>query len=199
MLRIGLTGGIASGKSEAARRFAALGVPVIDADAIAHELVAPDQPLLDEVVAAFGESLRLPDGGLDRAALGHLVFADPAARKRLEGILHPAIRAQMQARARALDVPYVVLMIPLLVETGGADQVDRVLVVDAPVADQRARLAARDGHDPARIDAILAAQADRATRLAAADDVIVNDGSVAALHEAVDALHRRYLALAAAR
>lgn len=198
MLRIGLTGGIASGKSEAARRFAELGVPVLDADAIAHELVAPGQPLLDAVLGAFGPSVRLPDGSLDRAALGRLVFADPAERRRLEAITHPAIRAELAARTARLDAPYVVLMIPLLVETGMTGEVDRVLVIDAPEAEQRRRITARDRHDAAHIARILSAQATRQDRLAAADDVIVNDGEVADLHRAVDALHQRYLALAAA-
>lgn len=198
MLRVGLTGGIASGKSEAARQFAALDVPVLDADAIARDLVAPGSPLLAEILAAFGEQLRLPDGSLDRAALGARVFRDPAQRRRLEALTHPAIQAEMHARLAKLEAPYVILMIPLLVEAGLTNQVDRILVIDVPEPLQRARIARRDGHDPERIAQILAAQVDRRSRLAVADDVIVNDGDLDDLARAVKQQHRRYLAMAAA-
>lgn len=196
MLRVGLTGGIGSGKSEAARQFAALGVPVLDADAIARDLVTPGSPLLAEILATFGEHLRLPDGSLDRAALGALVFGHPAQRRRLEALTHPAINAEMQARLAMLQSPYVVLMVPLLVEAGLTDQVDRVLVIDVPESLQRARIAQRDGHDAQHIAQILAAQTARSTRLAAADDVIVNDGDLDDLARAVERQHHRYLALA---
>lgn len=197
MLVVGLTGGIASGKSEAARHFARLGTAVIDADQIARELVEPGQPALAEIVTAFGENLLLSDGSLDRAALGDRVFADPAARRRLEALLHPRIRTEMQHRLAATQAPYAILVIPLLVETGMTDLVDRVLVIDAPESLQRARLHARDKHDAQRIEQILAAQTDRNTRLAAADDVIRNDQDLEQLHLAVEALHQQYLALAA--
>jgi dephospho-CoA kinase len=196
MLVIGLTGGIASGKTEAARHFARLGAGVVDADQVGHELVAPGGPALKEIIAAFGKDLLLADGSLDRAALGRKVFADPAARQRLEALLHPRIRDEMLRRLAELHTPYAILAAPLLVETGMTELVDRVLVIDAPEELQRARSRARDGHDAQRIEQVLAAQCDRATRLAAADDVICNDRDLAHLHRAVEALHRRYLELA---
>jgi len=199
MLVIGLTGGIASGKSEAAACFAALGVPVLDADLIARDLVAPGQPLLAEILARFGTDLRRPDGSLDRAALGRRVFADPAARRQLEQLLHPAVRAEMQHRLTMLEVPYAILMVPLLVEAGMTDLVDRVLVIDVPEALQQQRCQRRDGHDTAQVARIIAAQADRATRLAAADDVIVNDADLEALRDAITRQHQHYLALAGSR
>lgn len=196
-LRIGLTGGIASGKSAVADLFAALGVPVIDSDVIARQVVEPGEPALEAVVDAFGPGVLAPDGRLDRPALRALVFADPDARRRLEGLLHPAIRARMAAEAATAGGPYQVQVIPLLVEGGRADAVDRVLVVDCPEALQLERLAARDGESPERARAILAAQASRAVRLAAADDVILNDGSLEALRSKVAELDRRYRDLAA--
>jgi dephospho-CoA kinase len=198
-LRIGLTGGIASGKSAVADAFARRGVPIVDTDVIAREVVEPGQPALTEVAEAFGREVLGPDGRLDRRALRRLVFADPALRRRLEGILHPAIRAEMQRQAAATAGPYVVVAIPLLVENRLQQQVDRVLVVDCPPDVQLARLLARDGETPEGARAILAAQATRDERLAVADDVVVNDGSLADLDARVDALHHRYQALAAAR
>lgn len=197
MLRIGLTGGIASGKSAAAAAFAALGVTVIDADHIARELVTPGSPILEDVLAAFGERYRQADGHLDRKALGSRVFADADARRRLEAITHPAIRTELMTRAQDAAGPYVIVMVPLLVETGMIDLVDRVLVVDVSTEVQKQRLAARDGFDAQRIDQILAAQANRQDRLAAADDVIDNNGDLAHLKEQVLARHEAYLALAA--
>jgi dephospho-CoA kinase len=199
MLLIGLTGGIASGKSEAAARFAALGVPVLDADQIARELVAPGQPLLAEIFATFGDDLRLPDGSLDRAALGRRVFAQPAERQHLEHLLHPKIRAEMLHRANEFDTPYVILMAPVLIESGMTDVVDRILVIDAPESLQRARSCQRDKHEPAYVEQIMAAQVDRQTRLAAADDVILNTGDLGELDGAVAQLHQRYLKLSAHR
>jgi dephospho-CoA kinase len=197
MLVVGLTGGIGSGKTAVSDRFARLGVPVIDADRLSRELVAKGQPALAEIAATFGSGVLSPGGGLDRAALGQRVFPDPAARRCLEQILHPRIRAAMQARIAALDAPYVILVIPLLLETGQTDLVDRVLVVDATPEQQRARIRQRDGFSEARIEQILAAQTDRASRLAAADDVIRNDGTPADLDPAVAALHAKYLAISA--
>ncbi len=199
MLVVGLTGGIGSGKSTVAERFAARGVPVIDMDAIARELTAPGRPALDEIAAAFGPDILEPGGGLDRAALRRKIFADPGARRRLEAILHPRIRAEVERRLRELDVPYAVVVIPLLVESGQRDLVDRVLVVDAPEDLQVRRAMARDGIGADEARAVLAAQAGRRERLAAADDVIANDGGLDALDRAVAALHRHYLDLAAAR
>jgi dephospho-CoA kinase len=195
--RVGLTGGIASGKSAVADAFARRGTPIVDTDAIARDVVEPGRPALAEVVRAFGPGVLDADGRLDRRALRTLVFAQPELRRRLEAILHPAIRAEMHARADAAAGPYVVVAIPLLVENGLQAQVDRVLVVDCPPEVQLARLLARDGETPEGARRILAAQASREARLAAADDVIVNDGSLAELDARVDALHRAYLVRAA--
>jgi dephospho-CoA kinase len=196
MLVIGLTGGLASGKSEAARHFASLGAGIVDADEVGHELVAPGSPALAGIVAEFGRDLLRDDGNLDRAALGRTVFSDPAARRRLEALLHPRIRAEMLHRLAKLQTPYAILVAPLLIESGMTDLVDRLLVIDTPEALQRERSRGRDGHDPQHIERILAAQCDRASRLAAADDVICNDQDLAHLHRAVEKLHRRYLDLA---
>src|SRR5690606_24299131 len=173
MLIIGLTGGIGSGKSAVAERFAARGVPVLDADLIAREVVEPGTPGLAQVVEVFGPEVLDPQGRLDRARLGRRVFGAPERRRRLEASLHPLIYAEMRERVRRLAAPYCILVIPLLIETGQTDLVDRVLVVDAPPELQYQRVAARDGRSPAEIEAILRAQASRETRLAAADDVIV--------------------------
>lgn len=196
MLVIGLTGGIASGKSAASDEFEALGVPVIDADRLARELVEPGQPALAEIRRSFGPEVLTESGALDRVALRDRVFADPPARRRLEAILHPRIRTAMRGRLAELDAPYALLVIPLLVETGQQDLVDRILVIDAPEAQQRDRLAARDGSSTAEIDRILGAQTSRDRRLAAADDVIDNSGDRARLRRAVVELHHKYLALA---
>lgn len=198
MLVVGLTGGIGSGKSVVAERFAALGVPVIDADVIARELVAPGQPALREIVEAFGTDVLNPDGTLDRAALRTVVFSNPAARTRLEAILHPPIRTEMLRRIQAYSAPYCILVIPLLVETGQANLVDRILVVDVEPSIQYKRIARRDGLTAPEIDAILAVQADRRTRLETADDVIDNSGEPSDLDPQVSALHTHYLILAAA-
>jgi dephospho-CoA kinase len=195
-LRIGLTGGIASGKSTAAARFAELGVPVIDADEVARAVVAPGESGYAQVVDRFGRGILAADGGLDRRALRDRVFAHPAERQDLEAILHPLIRAQMQRRENAALGPYVVLAIPLLVEGGRREQVDRVLVVDVDEAAQLERLMRRDASTEAQARAILAAQASRSVRLQVADDVLVNTGSVPELRAAVDRLHERYLAMA---
>lgn len=193
MLKIGLTGGIGSGKTAASDHFAELGAEVIDTDLLSRELVEPGQPALQEIVATFGEQVLDPDGRLDRPGLGRLVFSNPEARQRLEAILHPRIRATMLARAEQSRAPYVVFVIPLLLETGQQALVDRVLLIDVPEDLQRARVAARDGLDDARINGILQAQTDRATRLRNADDIICNDGDIAKLHAAIEKLHRKYL------
>jgi dephospho-CoA kinase len=198
-LRIGLTGGIASGKSTVEERFIELGVPVINADDSARAVVAPGQPGLAAIVAAFGTAILTAAGELDRRALRSIIFADPARRKRLEAILHPLIRADMERRAAASPGPYLVLSIPLLVEGGARDRVDRVLVVDVDEEVQLERLLRRDAIDREEARTTLAAQASRAARLQAADDVLVNAGSVPELRQAVDRLHQRYLQLAAGR
>lgn len=198
-LRIGLTGGIASGKTTVAELFAARGVPVLDTDQIARDVVAPGTPGLEEVAQAFGPGVLAADGSLDRRALRERVFADPAERRRLEAMLHPRIRAELERRSAAAGGPYQVLVIPLLVEGDGRTRVDRVLVVDCPEEVQVARLVARDGGTEAGARAILGAQATRAERLAAADDVIENHGAREALEAAVAALDTHYRRLAADR
>jgi len=197
-LRIGLTGGIASGKSTVAQRFLELAVPVIDADDSARHVVAPGTPGLARILHAFGSHLLAADGQLDRGALRRLVFSEPARRRELEAILHPLIRADMEREVERAAGPYVVMAIPLLVEGGGTrDRIDRILVVDVPEAVQIARVMARDGGTAEEAQTILAAQAPRAGRLQAADDVLVNTGSVTDLRRAVDGLHDSYLRLAA--
>lgn len=195
---VGLTGGIGSGKSAASRCFVRLGVPVIDADRVAREVVEPGQPALAEIAAAFGADLVRPDGTLDRARLREQVFADPDARRRLEAILHPRIRARTRERLAGLpaDTPYAVCVIPLLFETGQQDTVDRVLVVEAGEAVRIARVTGRDGVTEAQVRRILAAQCPAEVRAAGADDLIVNEGSESELAAKVSALHEKYLALA---
>jgi dephospho-CoA kinase len=197
-LRIGLTGGIASGKSTVAGLFAAHGVPILDTDQIARDVVEPGEPALDAVVAAFGQTVLAPDGRLDRRALRARVFTDASARARLEAILHPVIRAELARRSAAAGGPYQVWVIPLLVEGDRVDHVDRVLVVDCPAEVQLARLRARDGETEASARAMVAAQASRERRLAAADDVILNDGAQEDLAARVAELDAKYRALAAA-
>ncbi|UCG73105.1 MAG: dephospho-CoA kinase [Chromatiales bacterium] len=194
--RIGLTGGIASGKSTVAEMFAELGVPVIDTDVIARQVAAPGEPALAEIVEAFGPDLLQADGSLDRRALRARVFADPADRHRLEGILHPRIRARTLATAARAGGPYQVIVVPLLVESGFTRLVDEVVVVDCPEAEQRRRLLARDGGDAAQADRMMAAQLSREARLAAADTVIDNGGELSETRAQVHALHRRYLEIA---
>ena len=197
LFRVGLTGGIASGKSAVEAEFQRLGVPVIDTDALAREVVEPGQPSLAAVVAEFGPASLDADGRLDRRRLRAIVFSDPDRRRALEKILHPAIRSLQRARVDAVTAPYVVIAIPLLVEGGARrEDIDRILVIDCPRDVQRARLLARDGETAEGAEAILAAQASREARLAAADDVVDNSGPLAALAPAIGALHERYLALA---
>jgi dephospho-CoA kinase len=195
--RIGLTGGIASGKTAVARLFAALGVPVIDADDLARETVAPGSPVLARIAERFGPTVIARDGTLDRRALRDFVFSDPAARADLEALTHPAIAAAMERRSAEVDGAYQILVIPLLAEKRGrVASVDRVLVVDCAEELQVRRLQARDGSTLEQAYAILAAQASRAERLRIADDVIENDGDLAALRDKVIALHARYRHLA---
>jgi dephospho-CoA kinase len=196
-LRIGLTGGIASGKSTVTQRFAELGVPVIDADVSARNVVERGKPGLEQVVRRFGPGVLDAHGNLDRPALRALIFNDSGSRQALDAILHPLIRADMEQQAAAATGPYFVMAIPLLVEGGRAhDRVDRVLVVDVDEALQLQRVQARDGCSADQARAILASQASREARLAAADDVLRNSGSVADLRQAVDRLHEKFLHLA---
>ena len=199
---VGLTGGIAAGKSAVAERFAARGVSVADADAAARDVVEPGRPALAEIVAAFGADVLQADGRLDRAALRAHVFGDADARRRLEAILHPPIRIALRQACLLAPDPYAVVAIPLLAEGGGRTAypwLDRILVVDAPRELQRARLMARDGIDAALADRMLDAQASRRERLAIADDILVNDGTTAELAAHVAALDARYRQLAAVR
>ena len=193
---IGLTGGIGSGKSTVADLFAAQGVAVVDTDLIAHDLTGPMGAAMPEILAAFGDSVRQPNGGLDRVAMRRQVFADPQVRQRLEGILHPRIRSEAERRCRLATTPYVLLVVPLLIESGAyRDRVRRVLVVDCDEATQVARVVARSGLSPEEVRRIIATQLARAERLAVADDVIVNMAGVAALEPQVLAMHERYLRL----
>jgi dephospho-CoA kinase len=198
LLRIGLTGGIASGKTTVADMFAALGADVIDTDIVAREVVEPGEPALAEIAAAFGEDLIGPDGGLDRAAMRSRVFANPAERHRLEGILHPRIRERTLALADASTGPYIVFVVPLLIESGFNQLVDEVVVVDCPEHQQRERLLARDGGDAAQADRMMAAQLSREARLAAADAIIDNSGDTALTRAQVHELHERYMQRASA-
>lgn len=198
-MRIGLTGGIASGKTTVARLFAARGVTVIDTDEIARDVVAPGSATLAQVVAAFGPEILNADGSLDRQRMRELVFSDPAQREKLEAILHPAILEEMERRSARAPGPYHILVVPLLIESDLVLRVDRVLVVDVTEETQLKRLLARDAGSEAQARAILDAQVTPAERLARAHDVISNDGSLEALAAQVDELHVRYLGLATAK
>lgn len=195
---VGLTGGIGSGKSAAADIFGELGATVVDTDAIAHELTAPGGAAIEPIRSAFGGEVIAPNGALDRAAMRRKVFADAQAKARLEGILHPMIRAEADRRSAASSAPYVVLVVPLLVESGSyRSRVQRVAVVDCPEDIQVARVMSRSGLTADEARAIMAAQASRAQRLAVADDIIDNGGALAALRPRVEGLHRQYLEMAA--
>lgn len=187
---VALTGGLASGKSSVARRFEELGVPVIDADVVARQLVEPGAPALAEIVEAFGADVLDGRGRLDRARMRERIFGCEADRRMLESILHSKVRREMRDFAASADAPYVLFVIPLLVETGQAPDMDRVIVVDAPRTLQTARAAARDGSPPATIEAMLDSQATREDRLAIADVTIENTGGLEMLRERVDAVHR---------
>lgn len=195
-LRIGLTGGVASGKSVVTDLFAELGVPVIDTDVLAREVVAPGQPALEAVRLRFGDDVLSDDGTLDRAALRRIIFADARAREDLEAILHPAIGDEVRRRASAAGGPYQLIVVPLLVGSPLIDFVDRVLVVDCPVETQLARLVARDAESVEQAKRMIAAQATRGQRLEIADDVIANDADLDATRDQVLALDARYRAMA---
>ncbi|AAM38088.1 dephospho-CoA kinase [Xanthomonas citri pv. citri] len=195
---VGLTGGIASGKSALAAEFEKLGVPVIDADVIARQVAEPG-PILDAIAAYFGDSVLLPDGTLNRQALRYRVFADTAQRQALEAITHPAIRRELQRAALAAQGPYAIVAIPLLAEAGGRATypwLDRILVVDVPVALQHERLMQRDGATAELADRMITAQATREKRLAIADEVVCNHGVLKQLSQAARRLDADYRARA---
>jgi dephospho-CoA kinase len=198
MLRIALTGGVASGKSTVARLFEALGARIIDTDQVAREIVAPGTPALALIVERFGPDVLRGDGTLDRGRLRGIVFSDSAARARLEAITHPAIRERVAELSARAGGPYQIIAVPLLAETGTHRNYDRVLVVDCDPEVQLGRLMLRDGLTREQASSVLAAQASREARLAIADDVLVNDSDPAALGPHVESLHRRYLQLARA-
>lgn len=201
MLIIGLTGGIGSGKTTVSQYFESLGVPVIDADRLTRELVTPGQPALKEIAEQLGSDLICPDGELDRLRLRERIFAHPEQRQILESILHPRAREaalQLLAALRhsANPPPYVIFSVPLLIESGWTDMVQRVLVVDTSPEQQLQRASQRDGLSAEQIHAVIHSQVDRNTRLAAADDVIHNDADIPALYAQLDRLHQQYLQLA---
>lgn len=194
--RVGLTGGIASGKSTAAKFFGALGIPIIDTDQLARDVVEPGQPPLERLVERFGASILTEDGHLDRPALRNIVFSDPKARADLEALTHPAISAAVEARSAEVGGVYQILVLPLLVEKSLGSQLNRVLVVDCDEDLQIRRLQARDGSTLEQARAILNVQTSRAARLKAAHDVIKNDGDMSAVRDQVEKLHALYTGLA---
>ncbi len=192
MLVVGMTGGIGSGKSTVAGFFREHGAPVIDTDQISRELVGPDSTAFAQIVDAFGRGILNARGEIDRPRLRSMVFADPDARHRLEAILHPRIRQETERRIRALQAPYCIVSVPLLLESGWSDLVDRILVVDAPRELQIRRVMQRDEVTREEAESALAAQISRRERLDAADDVIVNEGNMSDLRTQVENLHERY-------
>jgi len=191
-----LTGGIASGKTEASDHFARLGVPVVDTDRIAHELVEPGQPALHRIEQELGREFLDETGRLDRRKMREAIFADQDLKKRLEYILHPLIAAEARRRIEQSDAPYCILVIPLFVESARWTWIDRVLAIDVPESTQIERVMERDGTDRSQAQAILNAQSSREQRLALADDIINNNGTLDELQKEVEALHQRYLSLA---
>jgi dephospho-CoA kinase len=198
MFAVGLTGGIGSGKSTVADLFAARGVTIVDTDLIAHRITAPHGVAMPKIATEFGAAFIAPDGSLDRARMRTLVFSDESARRRLEAITHPLIRTETERAKLEATGPYVMLVVPLLVESGSwKTRVQRVLTVDCGVETQVERVMRRNGFTREQVLAIMARQATREARLAAADDVIVNeDTTIEALGMRVDSLHKRYLFLA---
>ena len=196
MLVVGLTGGISSGKSTVADLFAKKDVPIIDADQLARALTIPGTPALNQIIKLFGQEIVLPDGTLDRKKLGNLIFRDATKRKQLEELLHPLIRAEMKRQIEALNTPYCIAMIPLLLETTQNPLINRILVVDTSEESQISRTMARDHLSREAVEAILKTQMDRQKRLSLADDVICNDGTYENLIPQVDELHEDYLLLA---
>ncbi|KPK34818.1 MAG: dephospho-CoA kinase [Betaproteobacteria bacterium SG8_40] len=193
---VGLTGGIGSGKSTVSDLFAALGAEIIDTDEIARALTASGQPAVSKIAQEFGPEVVGGDGALDRGRMRELAFSDTNVRERLQNILHPLIRAEVQRRLAATDAPYAIVVVPLLVESRGYKFANRILVVDCSEEQQVERVTRRNGLARSQVEAIMATQVSRNERLAAADDVIRNEGDVAELHAKVKELHQKYLALA---
>lgn len=194
---VALTGGIGSGKSTVANAFAALGVPLVDADVIAREVIEPGSPALHAIAQRFGPAMLNADGSLDRAALRARIFSDPEEKAWLNGLLHPLIKRQTEQQLRYARAPYVLWVVPLLIENNLQQRADRVLVVDVEREVQIARTLSRDGVSREQVENILAAQVPRQRRLACADDIIDNSGRPEEITDRVATLHRRYLALAA--
>ncbi len=197
MLIIGLTGGIGSGKTTVCNSFSALGTPVIDADLAARDVVRPGTSGLTQIINRFGQSILAPDGTLDRGKLREQVFSNERSRRELEAILHPLIRQQMDKRLARLKAPYTILAIPLLLESGHREGINRILVIDAEESQQIERACRRDHQSKNQIHAIIATQCNRKDRLSAADDVIYNTGDLEQLNNQVVAMHNHYLRLAA--
>jgi len=196
MLKVGLTGGIGSGKSTAARRFEELGVPIIDADVIARNVVEPGKPALEEVIAAFGEKVVNSDGELDRTELRKIVFENKEHKALLESILHPRIYDEILRQLDHLSSPYCIVVIPLLAESKRNYPLDRVLVIDLPHTLQLERTSARDQQSEEKIDKIIQSQSSREKRLGLADDIVENSGTVELLNERIHLLHQKYTKLA---
>jgi dephospho-CoA kinase len=197
---VGLTGGIGSGKSTVADRFAKLGAAIIDTDVISHQLTGPDGRAMPEIIACFGSEIANSNGAMDRAAIRGRVFSDPDARRKLEAILHPMIRAESVLRLQAVTAPYALLVVPLLVENLASYQhlLNRIAVVDCEESQQLARISSRSGISLEQAKSILAVQANQASRLQIADDLIENRGDLVGLDHQIQRLHQKYLTLAAA-
>ena len=196
MFTVVMTGGIASGKTSASNLFASHGVPILDTDLAARTVVEPGQPALNEIKMTFGNDVITASGELDRAALREIIFEHPEKRRELEAILHPKIRAHINALKDQLDAPYCIIVVPLFLESGRGYAADRLLVIDVPTDLQRERLAKRDNTGLEQIEQILKSQATREERLSAADDVIDNTASPESLAARVAELHQQYLSQA---
>lgn len=196
MLKVGLTGGIASGKSTICRLFSRYNVPIIDADIIARELVEPDQPAFDEIVQLFGQSIVRSNGTLNRPTLRQLIFSSSKAKKQLENILHPKISEQLQQQSDKLDTPYCILAIPLLIESKLQHSVDRILVIDIDLDQQLKRLCSRDNISITDAQKIIDSQCNRQQRLSAADDIVINNQSFTHLEKIINNLDKKYRHLA---
>ena len=192
VLKIGLTGGIGSGKSTVCKIFSEFGVPVIDADIIAHSLVRPGMPALEEIAKTFGKELISNDGTLDRKKIRDQIFANDTERKKLENILHPAVYKEISVQVENIISKYCIISIPLLIETDASDTVDRILVIDVPRELQLQRASNRDKTNKSDIKSIIDSQISREDRLAAADDIVNNDGNIENLHRQISGLHEYY-------